>query len=339
MAKSNTSSNIKIIEQFELLIKQIQIDIDFSSGKQQIIHTFRLKSCQNVLKILKEFKTKIINTKQIENISGIGKKSIDRVEEILKTGKLSEIKISPDIDKYLKVIDELDEVIGIGRKKAYELLKKHGVASIKELKIAYKNGKIDLPDNIVKGLKYIGKIKDKIPRSEIDEVSILLGKVALKINPQLFVTICGSYRREMPTSGDIDVIIVHPSVKTLDDIKTINYIEMIVSALKKKKFIIDSLTSDDVYTKYMGICKLKENGELRRLDIRYMPYESYYSAILYFTGSKDFNKKMRMVAISMGYKLNEYGLYDENGYPFVVKSEKDIFDILGMEYIVPSKRN
>ena len=140
------------------------------------------------------------------------------------------------------------------------------------------------------------------------------------------------------TSGDIDIIIVHPSVKTKNDTKQINYIEKYVIALKKNKFIVDSLTSDDVYTKYMGICKLGKNGNLRRIDIRYMPYESFYSAILYFTGSKDFNKKMRQIAIDMGYMLNEYGLFDTNGKMFIVKSEKEIFDLLGMEYITPDKR-
>lgn len=329
--------NLNIITQFELLVKQIQFDIDFSSGKQQTIHTFRLKSILNVIKILKKISYKITKASQLENINGIGDRTIDRIDEILKTGKLSEIKISSDIDKYLKIIDELDDVIGIGRKKAYELFKKHNIKSIKDLQLKYKNKQINLPDNIVKGLKYIGKIQDKIPRSEIDEVLTLLHKVALKIDPQLFITICGSYRRELPTSGDVDVIIVHPSVKSLNETKTINYIKIFIDALKKKKFIIDSLTEDDVYTKYMGIYKLN-NGLLRRIDIRYMPYDSYYSAILYFTGSKDFNRKMRQVAITMGYKLNEYGLFDENGIPFVIKSEKNIFDLLGMEYLTPHKR-
>lgn len=329
--------NSNIINQFELLIKQIQFDIDFSSGKQQLINTFRLKSITDVLQIIKKYPTKITKASELENIKGIGDKSIKRIDEILKTGKLKEIKISSDIDKYLKIIDELDDVIGIGRKKAYELFKKYDVKSIKDLQTKYKNGKIELPDNIIKGLKYMGKIHDKIPRTEIDSMIEILHKTAVKIDSQLFVTVCGSYRRETSTSGDIDVIIVHPSVKTLNDTKSINYIELFVKALKEKKFIIDSLTEDDVYTKYMGICKIK-NGLLRRIDIRYMPYESYYSAILYFTGSKDFNKKMRLVAISMGYKLNEYGLFDENNNQFKIKSENDIFNLLGMEYLIPSKR-
>ena len=87
----------------------------------------------------------------------------------------------------------------------------------------------------------------------------------------------------------------------------------------------------------MGICKL-QNNELFRIDIRFIPYSSFYSAILYFTGSKDFNKKMRQVAINLGYTLNEYGLFNKKKQ-FSVNSEKDIFDYLGLEYIKPSERN
>ena len=40
----------------------------------------------------------------------------------------------------------------------------------------------------------------------------------------------------------------------------------------------------------------------------------------------------------MGYTLNEYGLFDENNKMFKVNSEKEIFDILGMEYLSPELR-
>ena len=87
----------------------------------------------------------------------------------------------------------------------------------------------------------------------------------------------------------------------------------------------------------MGIFQWKKSKP-RRIDIRLIPLESYYSALLYFTGSKDFNTNMRLNAIAHEYTLNEYGLYDSNGKMFKVNSEKDIFDLLGMEYITPDKR-
>jgi DNA polymerase/3'-5' exonuclease PolX len=91
----------------------------------------------------------------------------------------------------------------------------------------------------------------------------------------------------------------------------------------------------------MGFAKFK--NVTFRFDIRYMPYESYYPALLYFTGSANFNRKMRMVASDMGYILNEYGLYklnkdDSKGKKVRAKSEEDIFDYLGFDYISPENR-
>ena len=54
-------------------------------------------------------------------------------------------------------------------------------------------------------------------------------------------------------------------------------------------------------------------------------------------------RKMRMVASDMGYILNEYGLYklnkdDSKGKKVRAKSEEDIFDYLGFDYISPENR-
>jgi DNA polymerase/3'-5' exonuclease PolX len=86
----------------------------------------------------------------------------------------------------------------------------------------------------------------------------------------------------------------------------------------------------------MGVCKI--NKLLRRIDIRFIPQESYYTAILYFTGSGDFNKRMRSVALSMGYTLNEYRLLDNQNKILKVESEQDVFKHLNMEYLMPIHR-
>lgn len=329
--------NQNIINQFELLIKQIKFDIDFTTGKQQMINMYRLQSVEKVLKILQAFPKKITKSEQLANIKNVGKKSLMRIDEILKFGKLNEIKFSGDIEKYLSVVAELDDIFGIGRKKAYELFTKHNITSIAELQKKYNKGEIVLPDVIAKGLKYIGQIKDKIPRSEIDEYNEIFMTLTAQIDPKLFGVVCGSYRRQLPTSGDIDFIMFHSDVITKKHKSNVNYIQKFVTALKQKNIIIDSFTEDDVETKYMGISKLGKYS-MRRLDIRFVPYESYYPAILYFTGSKDLNKKMRSLAMDMNYLLNEYGLFDENKKMIKVKSENEIFEILGLEFLTPDKR-
>lgn len=326
----------KLSEQFKLLAKQIAYDIDFSSGKTQMINMFRLKSIEKVIKIIDNMHKKIINIDDLKGIAGIGKGTLERVAEIIKFGSLKEVKITLENDKYLKNLEDLEEVFGIGRKMAYKLFTEHDIKSIDDLKRKFTSGEIKLPDNVVKGLKYLNLIREKIPRSEISDVNDYLLDTLYNIDLKLFGTVCGSYRRQFATSGDIDFVMVHEDMITKQDTLKKNYLETFVKTLLNSSFIIDSLTGTDVHTKYMGIYKWK-NGTLGRIDIRYIPYESYYSATLYFTGPKDFNRKMRQLAINNGYILNEYGLF-KNNKMFKVKSEKDIFDLLDMEYLTPDKR-
>jgi len=87
----------------------------------------------------------------------------------------------------------------------------------------------------------------------------------------------------------------------------------------------------------MGFAKYKDNP-VRRIDIRYVAYDSYYSALLYFTGSADLNKKMRNIAKSKGLKLSEYGLFKTDGTKLKIKSEEDFFKELDLDYIPPNLR-
>ena len=67
----------------------------------------------------------------------------------------------------------------------------------------------------------------------------------------------------------------------------------------------------------MGLCKFEDNPS-RRIDIRLIPLDSYGAALLYFTGSGDFNKNMRTYALKKGYTINEYGIYCQAiNYPTV----------------------
>lgn len=335
------NDNKNIINQFKLLIEQIKLDIDFSSGKKQLVNTYRLSAVKQVLKILEEYPDKITSSDQLKGIKKVGKKSLERINEILNTGSLSEIKINKNSLEYLKTMSKLEEVFGIGRKKAYELFMKHSITSVADLKKRTKDGTIILPEYVLKGLEYIDKLNTQIPRNEIEKIHNLLKDLTFSISPKLFGIICGSYRREKDFSGDIDVLLFHTNLITKIDIEKskINFLQKTVELLKKNNIIIESLTSDEVPTKYMGICRLL-NGEYCRIDIRLIQYESFYPAILYFTGSKDLNKKMRQIAMSHGYLLNEYGLFksEKKNDMFKVESEKEIFNIIGMEYMRPNYR-
>jgi DNA polymerase/3'-5' exonuclease PolX len=327
--------NENIIKQFELLIEQIKFDIDYTNGKKKLINTYRLESIKKALDVIKKYDKIITDAEQLKNYDNIGNGTLKRIDEILKNGKLSEIKISQKDKKHLEIFDELEKVFGIGRKKAYLLFSKYNIKSIDDLKEKIDNKTIvNLPDNILIGLKYYDKIQENIPRNIIEKITNVLKLILLKIDISLLGITCGSYRRLKETCNDIDFIIVHPKLQTKEHIKkhNINYLEKFVKYLKNENLILASLTDDNVTTKYMGILK-----DYIRIDIRFIPYVSFYSAILYFTGSRDFNKKMRFHAQNLGYLLNEYGLF-KNTKMVKIKSEKDIFDKLSMEYITPDKR-
>ena len=333
-------ANAKIINEFIRLIKQIKYEIDLAKNKkEELTQSYRLLTIQKVIKILEKYPEKITSGQQLKDIDGIGKGTINRINEILKTGKLSEIKDEVIDNSYLIYLEELEDIYGIGHKTALELYNKYNIKSIKDLKKLYKTGKIELPPNVVKGLQYYGKIKENIPRLEIDKINNFLLETLKSLDKELFGIICGSYRRLKLTANDIDMLLVHPRLKTKKDIENskLNYLKLFIEELIKRKFIVDSLTDINVPTKYMGLCQI-ENNPIRRIDIRFIPYESYYYAMLYFTGSKDFNKKMRMVAINLNYTLNEYGLYDKSNKMLKANSEKEIFDYLGMEYVDPQFR-
>ena len=326
-----------VLDNFIQLIKQIKIDIDNTTGKEQLKNMYRLKSIELARKVIEKYPNKIINLKELEQLKGIGSGTIKRIEEIMETGKLSEIKITKIDEAFLKIIEELEESYGIGKKTAYDLFKKYNIKSIDELKEKVDRGEIMVNDIIKKGLKYVGQIQTQIPHDEITLIYDYLMNILFKIQVELFGVVCGSYRREKKTSGDVDFIITHPKFKTKKDLdKYIDYFQAFLLRLKHDGFLIEFLTGEKVETKFMGI--FKWGKIIGRIDIRFIPYESYYYALLYFTGSKDFNTNMRMIAISRELKLNEYGLYDKYNKSYKVESEKGIFDILDMEYIQPYLR-
>ncbi len=330
--------NDRIIKEFEKLVKQIKLDIDKKRSNKDI---FRLRQIQNALNIIKKYDKEITSGDQLQDIKGIGKGTMRRIDEILKNKYLKEIDINTFDKKYLKHIEELEQIYGIGRKTAQKLIEKYNIKTVKQLKHAFQNKKIDLPDDIILGLKYHNVYKQDIPRTEIDEINKYFKTVTKQIDNNLKHVICGSYRRNKQTSNDIDVLLVHSKIISKKDMENNkNYLKEFVKKLTKDKFIIDDIDKN-YQVKYMGFSKYK-NKPVRRLDIMYVPYDSYHTSLLHFTGSWEFNRKMRELALDLGYTLNQYGLYKfKNGKKIRIKTntEEEIFEKLGMEYIEPQNRN
>jgi DNA polymerase/3'-5' exonuclease PolX len=90
--------------------------------------------------------------------------------------------------------------------------------------------------------------------------------------------------------------------------------------------------------KFSGLIKTKYSPFVRQIDILSVKKENYIPALLYFTGSGLFNRKMRLIAKEKGYKLNEKELSYKGRKVKDIKSEREIFNILGIDYLPPEKR-
>ena len=102
----------------------------------------------------------------------------------------------------------MTEIVGIGPSFAKKLVK-HKIYNINDLKKAYNKGRVKLTNTQLLGIKYNTDLKERIPRKEIDSFKKTLQKITKSIDPKLSFEIMGSYRRGLPSSGDIDVLIYH----------------------------------------------------------------------------------------------------------------------------------
>jgi DNA polymerase/3'-5' exonuclease PolX len=355
---SNVQSlNQNIVKEFERLISFIQLEIDNAREKKDIktatANTFRLKQIKNATTIIKKYPKKLTldNLDDFSQLPGIGKGTIDRIKEIIKSGKLSELEGFEEFeDKDKKIIEELETIVGVGRATALDFIKK-GIKSVADLKKKIDKEEIEVNDKILLGVKYYGKFMGDIPRKEIDKVYKIIDYEINKMNKlyklddtnKYIFEICGSYRREKPTSGDIDVLISKLGSK-MDKDDGINHLDRFIKRLKEplklndnKPLLVDDITDKYYETKYMGFAQYKDNP-FRRIDVRFIPYDAYHSALLYFTGSADLNQKMRKIAKKLELKLSEYGLTDKEGKKIPITSEYDVFKILKIEYLPPRLR-
>lgn len=216
-----------------------------------------------------------------------------------------------------RLLDELTSTMGIGREKANQLIK---MGLTKSTQLKQKKYVSVLPDSVIMFMKY-------------KPLKLMAHKDIKKIEPKLIgfkkasATIVGGYLRKKPFSKDIDVMLVSTNSNILDDY--ITYLET------KFKNVVVYLHG----THKVSLIILITGKIYYKLDVfRSLP-TTQYSMLLYSTGSKQFNIRMRAMAKRKGYLLNQNGLFKKNSKtPIAVTSEQDFFKILGMRYTPPHRR-
>ncbi|XP_072938673.1 DNA polymerase beta-like [Epargyreus clarus] len=307
---------------------------EYEKNVSRNIHKYNAyKKAASVLSI---HSRRIKSGDEAKKLKGVGKKIAAKIDEFLQTGKLKKLENIHN-DEKAQAIQLLTRVSGIGPVKAAELVT-NGIKTIEDLE----NNKNKLNHNQLIGLKYFEDFEKKIPRAEIEEIETKIRRIIVDLDSDYDITICGSYRRGKLESGDIDMLITHPTFKMTSDKKKHGeqMLKKLVAALNE--IVTDTLSIGD--TKFMGVCRLSPGHAARRLDIRLIPCEQYHCARLYFTGSDVFNKEMRAHALEKGFTLNEYtlrhiGVTGVPGEPIPISSEEDIFDYIDYPFKTPEERN
>ncbi|XVE92499.1 hypothetical protein REPUB_Repub01dG0102800 [Reevesia pubescens] len=303
-------------------------------------------SYYKAIAVVEKLPFKIESADQVKNLPGIGKSMQDHIQEIVTTGKLSKLEHF-ETDEKVRAISLFGEVWGIGPATALKLYEK-GHRTLDDLKNE------DSLTNAQKiGLKYFDDIKTRILRHEVQEMESLLQKVAEDIVPGVVVVGGGSYRRGKASCGDLDIIITHPDGKSHK-----GFLQKYVKRLKEMNFLREDLvfsthseegTASGVDT-YFGLCTYRGRELRHRIDFKVYPKAIYAFGLISWTGNDVLNRRLRLLAESKGYRLDDTGLFPathgsggKRGASGIaslkLETEKEVFDFLGFPWLEPYERN
>lgn len=292
---------------------------------------FKMAMYRKAARLFKNSKASSLSPNEADALLAGGFKNPTKIREKLSKLFNAKLDIDPNELATLRTINQLSSVPQIGPIKAKALIASHGIESVESLINAVKNNPKLITPKQKLGLKYYRNLIDpstlnakRIPRDEIIHFEKLLRQ-----HTPLEFTICGSYRRGASTSGDIDVLVTC----------SVSEFEALVTSLKKINAIGDHFSSGK--TKWMGVGKIDKL--YRRIDLMRVSAEEYPFAILYFTGSKEFNEALRGHARKLGYSLNEHGIKKIGNTNLVQNhkftTESSIMQFLNIPYHEPEMRN
>jgi DNA polymerase (family 10) len=279
---------------------------------------------------------------KLNTVEGLGESSCRIITEFIETGR------STDFDEVAQSVPAgllpLLDIPGLGPKTISMIWKQRGVTNLEELVKAIDGGALAGLKGI--GDKKIAAIKEGIAlRAKgaermgiVDALPISESLVErLRKLPQVKqAEVAGSLRRRCETIGDVDLICSLKSTSAGSEISA-----AFVKFPEVERILGQGGTKASVLTV----------GGLQ-VDLRIVPSDNFGAALLYFTGSKDHNVKLRGRALDMGLTLNEWGLYKLEEYdkaakktgeappvkPAASKTEADVYGKLGLVFIEPEMR-
>jgi len=281
------------------------------------------RAAQNIEGLTEDIETFAAEGRLTE-IPGIGKDLSDRITEYVASGK---IQFFEDLKKSIpEGLLELLKIPSVGPKTAKLLYDQLNITNISELENAIAENKLagifgikeKTIENMRKGIALIKRGKERMSLAQAIQLADDFIRRLEKLPEVKKITPAGSLRRQKETVRDIDILAVSKNPQKI--------MQAFVSHPQVKEVTAQGQTKASVRTK-----------DDVQLDCRVVEEKSFGAALVYFTGSKNFNIKLRQLAIRKGLKVNEYGVFKNEKY-VCGKTEDEVFKALGMAYVEPELR-
>jgi DNA polymerase (family 10) len=257
--------------------------------------------------------------------NGIGKDLASRIRDIVTTG---DCQVRQDLlEEFPPTLLDVLRLQGVGPKTVALLYRDLHVKSLDDLAEAAKAGR-------VRGIKGMGTKKEELILRAIEERQRHAGRHLLADTtgvadalvawlrdrfPEVEFVPVGSLRRGVETNGDLDILAVGGDATVMSFFASCPLAERILGQGDTKSSL------------------LLRGGY--QVDLRLVAPHQKGAALQYFTGSKPHNIVLRDRALTRGWRLNEYGLFNAaDNQPIAGETEEGIYEALGLAYITPELR-
>ena len=262
----------------------------------------------------------------LRELPGIGKDLAAQIERKVRGEAMASLEeLRAEVPRGL--LDVL-RVPGLGPKKARAVWTELGVESLDALEAAAHDGRVaelkgfgaKTQDRILRGIASVRRFAERRRRADA-EASLTPLLAWMRETPGLQrIEVAGSFRRGRDTIGDLDLLAVSDDAPgAMERFRAYDEVEEILGSGDDKT----SLRLAD------GL----------QVDLRVVPQEAFGAALLYFTGSKAHNVRLRRRAQDRDARLNEYGLWEIGSDERLAGADEDgVYAALDLPWIPPELR-
>jgi len=262
----------------------------------------------------------------IHAIPNVGKSIAEKVRSVLDTGTFPELEeLRAQVPSGVRA---MTAVPGFGPKKAMVVYRELGIDGLEELVAAARDGRLrglkgfsaKTEENVLQAVQRAQRDTGRVTIDVATGVAEALLQRLRAIPDVRRADLAGSLRRMAETIGDVDLLVASGSPAAVMDAFT-GYEDV-------EQILARGETKSSVVTR-SGL----------QVDLRVIPNEAWGAAMIYFTGSKAHNVRIREMAVRKGLKLNEYGLFEvESDALIAAETERDVYERLGLPFIEPTLR-